>query len=1067
MFKRTTKMALRLGRVIGLLVCLLIEAGAERLPLRAFTTADGLPADNVNRIVRDSRGFLWFCTTDGLSRFDGYTFANYGTDHGLPHPNVTNFLETRTGEFWVATHGGLVRFNPKGMPTKNVVNVQDASVDKAPMFAVILPEDQDRRAKAVEVVLEGRNGVIWVGTYKGLYRLERTANSYSLRVVEIGMPADTPEQSHISDLLEDRHGSLWVATSSGLYRVWPDGTTARYTSRDGVLGEHFHDLFEDHEGRLWAGTRNNGFFRFVADETHAPPAIVRAYKKWDGATVWVNQLFETSDHRFWVAANSGLVEFFPDRDKLERQFRAYTTRHGLSHYEITALNEDTGGNLWLGSYSGAMKLARNGFATYDERDGLLSVGAIFGDRAGGVCFRAIVIGDERRREVDEAKLNVVRWADAYHFRHGRFDRERFTWYLPGAPKSGDFGWVGEHLMLQARNGEWWMGTGEGVYRFPASDDFTALKTARPMAVYQTKEGLLPPQQVFRIFEDSRGDIWASTTAPRNGLARWDRATERFLRDLAESPGLPSSTDDLARSFGEDRAGNVWIGFATGAARYRDGRFTFFTAKDGLPTGAIQDIHSDRVGRLWLASGRSGLVRVDEPEATRPTFRSYSTEQGLSSNSAIVITEDLEGNIYAGTGRGLDRLDPASGSVKHFTTADGLAPGDIAAAFCDRDGVLWIGTRRGLSRYVPVPELPSTAPPILITALLVAGEQRAVSALGETDIVLSDLTANRNQLQVEFVGLSFSVGEVPRYQYRLEGGSGDWSAPTETRIANFANLAPGRYRFLVRAVNAEGVASERPATLQFTILPPIWQRWWVLALAVFAAALSAYALHRYRFSRLVELDHVRTRIASDLHDDIGAGLSRIAVLSEVAGHEAGNTSPVTERLSVIAKASRELVDSMSDIVWVINPERDQLRDLTQRMRRFASDLFTSRGIEFTFRAPSSDHHLRVGADVRRHIFLIFKESVNNIIRHSRCEKAAIDLSVDGGSIVLTVEDDGSGFDTAYAADGNGVANMRVRARLLGGSFRVDSGTQRGTKITLSAPIRGTVKERNGRLRGSSN
>jgi signal transduction histidine kinase len=151
--------------------------------------------------------------------------------------------------------------------------------------------------------------------------------------------------------------------------------------------------------------------------------------------------------------------------------------------------------------------------------------------------------------------------------------------------------------------------------------------------------------------------------------------------------------------------------------------------------------------------------------------------------------------------------------------------------------------------------------------------------------------------------------------------------------------------------------------------------------------------------------------------------------------------------------------------VINPQRDQLGDLTQRMRRFASDLFTSRGIEFTFRAPGSEHHLKVGADVRRHIFLIFKESVNNIVRHSGCTKAVLDLRVEGDWIVLRVTDDGAGFDPAHLSDGNGLPNIRERARMLGGELRIDSGNGDGTTVTLTVPVRATVKEHNARLRGT--
>ena len=181
--------------------------------------------------------------------------------------------------------------------------------------------------------------------------------------------------------------------------------------------EHLHDLFEDREGRLWAATRNAGFFQFDADATKSPPTIGRKYQKWDGLTTWIYQLFETSDHRFWVASNRGLAEFFPERK--ENQFRAYTERNGLIYREITALGEDAGGNLWLGSYAGAMKLARNGFVTYDEKDGLLST-TIFGDRASGACFRSVLLGDKEKSFFEGAKLDVLRPNDTYHFRMFRW-----------------------------------------------------------------------------------------------------------------------------------------------------------------------------------------------------------------------------------------------------------------------------------------------------------------------------------------------------------------------------------------------------------------------------------------------------------------------------------------------------------------------------------------------------------------------------------------------------------------------------------------------------------------------
>jgi len=332
------------------------SVAAERLPLRAYTTADGLPHNVINKIVRDSRGFLWFCTEDGLSRFDGYTFTNYGTAQGLPHTSVNDLLETRSGELWLATNGGLVHFDPKGTPSGRVVNAGDSIVNGSPMFTTFVPAEGERSARAFAALTEAHDGTIWCGTWAGLYRLERDANHLRLRFVDLEVTSENRVQPIISDLLEDRYGTLWIATLGGLYRRWPDGTTAVYTQRDGLPSEAIHDLLEDHEGQLWAATRYAGFFRFRAESSHAPPAILASYQKWNGRTTWVFQLFETSDHRFWIASNGGLTEFTPDDGQGKPKFRDVTTRQGLTFNEITALNEDAAGNLWLGTNtSGAMK----------------------------------------------------------------------------------------------------------------------------------------------------------------------------------------------------------------------------------------------------------------------------------------------------------------------------------------------------------------------------------------------------------------------------------------------------------------------------------------------------------------------------------------------------------------------------------------------------------------------------------------------------------------------------------------------------------------------------------------
>lgn len=1032
-------------------------AAAQQLPLKSYATADGLAHNGVNRIVKDSRGFLWFCTEEGLSRFDGYTFTNYGVEHGLPHRNVSDFLETRAGELWVATYGGLVSFNPQGAPVNRVVYANEGATP-APMFTVIVPADEDRYARAATSLLECRDGSIRIGTMKRLYRLDRRDGSFELHPLDIGGVGENPKQVHILDLLEDRHGSMWIASFNGLFRLWPDGRAEHYTKRDGLPDDNIHDLLEDRQGRLWAATRLGGFFRFAADGRHAPPVVAEAYNQQNGLTTdWVFQLYETSDRRFWMATNKGLVEFFPNGDGQGRHFLAYTRRNGLSFQEITTLAEDTGGNLWLGTLAaGAMKLTRNGFTTYGAQEGLLAVNAIFEDAAGGICFRGVVLGDQRGSDFDGAKLDLWRaGADTFFSRFGRFDGQRFDWFTPAIPF--EFGWVPDQAAVRTRDGEWWVGSGAGLYRFPASDSFVRIKTARPLAIYTTRDGL-PNQQVGRVFADSGGAVWVSGF----GLARWERASQA-LRNLTNAPGLPSANDNDARSFGEDRAGDVWIGFNTGVARYRNGRFTFFTASEGLPPGMIVNIHSDRAGRLWLASARSGLIRVDDPAAERPAFRNYTTAQGLSANSAVVITEDLYGRIYVATGRGLDQLNPETGRIKHFTTADGLAPGAIIAAFRDRTGALWFGTHRGLSRFAPAPIETAPPPPILITGLRVAGEQQAVSALGETDIALAELESDRNQLQIDFVALGFAPGEALRYQYRLEGSDADWSALSVERSVNYANLAPGRYRFLARAMNSDGIVSSNPAAVTFTILRPIWRRWWFIALATALLGLTVAALYRYRVARLIELERVRTRIATDLHDDIGAGLSRVAILSEVVKQQvSGKAEQSVPMLTEIADSARGLVEAMREIVWAIDPRRDDLSAVVSRVRQFASDVLEAKGVNWNFKVSPELERIKLDPERRRHLFLIFKEAINNIARHAGCKSVSLSLTLARQQLWGEIRDDGQGLlarngtgdaeDMTFSANGHGLENMRQRASQVGGQVWIDSAPGEGVRIKLMIPLK---------------
>jgi ligand-binding sensor domain-containing protein/signal transduction histidine kinase len=1005
---------------------------AEILPFKSYTTSDGLAHDRVNRIVRDSRGFLWFCTSEGLSRFDGYEFKNYTQDDGLPHRAVFDFIETKDGEFWLATFDGVVLFNPAGISKREQ---KDENASAAPMFRAFRPPNLKTAPTtwAIADLLEDRDGKIWVASSHGLYQLIKQEGDWQLSRFEVS-PAAENRMEEFSALLQDSTGAVWASTGVGLYRILPANAGIQTISKKiSVIA-----MLEDREHRVWVGGTVGdeavlGLHLFGSDGGGgAAPREIRVFRKLDGLSddYWMNALLETSDGRIYVGVGNGLCEFTPQADAGKPQFRT------LSKEGVVALGEDPSGNVWFSTNSsGVRRLARHGFVNFDESDNLT------GKRIGSILQSA------------DGEIYIL----ASGFKIDRFNGKTFDTITPRKMIPGSWG-TGQ-ISFRDHLGAWWASGSAGLQRYPPVAKLEDLAATEPLKTYTTKDGLFS-NEVFRLFEDSRGDIWISTIGDvENSVLRWDRSTETF-HGLTAADGFPPRNG--ATAFAEDRAGNIWIGFYSGGLlRYRAGKTEVFTADDNLPAGYIHNIFNDSTGRLWVATSAGGVVRIDNPtSAEKPQLVNLTTRDGLSSNQATCVTEDNFGRIYISTGRGVNRLNLQSGRVKTFTKADGLPENVITLCRRDTGGALWFGTSNGLARYVPIAEEQSQAPPIFLSGLRVNGAAiKKLSELGETEVKNLDLDSDQRQIQIDFFALGFGTGETLRYQYKLNNE--DWSAPNEQRTVNL-DRPSGSYVFQVRAVNADGVTSEIPASVSFTIAQPIVQRLWFRVFLALLIVGIIFLLYRYRLRQLLELEKVRTRIATDLHDDIGASLSKIAILSEVVHQRVPNSVEINEPLEEIAGTSRELVDSMSDIVWAINPERDHLADLIQRMRSLAGELteFADIGLRVKLAGIEEDADLPLGADLRREIYLIFKETINNLVKHSGCEMAEVSFGIEKDFLVISVKDDGRGFTVSTDGNGNGheatrggngLPNMKRRAANMKGSYEINSEIGKGTIVVLRVPL----------------
>ncbi len=1010
-------MKLRAAALLAALTIPGAPARAEQLPIKSYTTADGLPSDRIPCILADSHGFLWFGTWDGLARFDGYGFRNFGAADGLPPGPVQALVESRDGTYWAGTTAGLARLDLSGGPARPGASLRLLHVPGGG------PRDD------VGALLEDRAAALWIGTGDGLWRLD-TAAPGAPRFEKVRLGSPNGRDAAVNALHQDRDGTLWAGAEDGLYRRAPDGTVERVAGPDGAP-HSVRCLARDRGGALWIGTHEEGLF--LVSPSAAPELPRRAYSAANGlAGDHVTALLETSDGTIWATCFGGLSEIPADRSAL----RTYTIAEGLSGTGAWSLAEDRAGNLWIGSdNTGVMRLARGGFRRFDGRDGLTSlrVGALFEDRDGEVCAFT------RGQQPDQ-----IAGGDGFL---ECFDGRRFRTRRPPLPAGTLYGWGLSQVTLQDHSGEWWVPTLSGLFRFPATS-FPGIGSAPARRIYGRRDGL-SDDRLVRLYEDRRGDLWIGLVGERGNLARWERRTDS-IRTFSAADGIP---ERQPLSFAEDREGAVWIGLLDGGlARYREGAMTFFDSASGLPAGSVRALLCDRDGRLWIATSRGGVARVDRPEEARPAFAAIGLAQGLSSANTSSLAEDGLGRLYVGTERALDRLDPRTGDVEHFTTDDGLARGVVETSLRDRAGNLWFGSPGGLSRLTPAARARRPAAPVRILRVLANGVPQPLPEIGASAVSLPARAPEPTSVQIDFVALDFAPGGRPRYQYRVDGIDRDWSAPTAQSSVVYARLPAGRYRFRVRAVAGGDAPAPPEATVAFAVRPTFWKRPEVLAALSLGLLGVAFAFHRSRLKRVLAVERVRARVAKDLHDDVGSGLSEIAILSEVARQENGGGGAPAPALREIGDAARRLVDSMSDIVWSTDPRRDDVGSLLARVRHFAANTLESRGIAWTLDVPPEFETRTLDPETRRQVFLILKEALANVARHSGCRRAALRIVPGPRDAWFEIEDDGAGFSPeAGTPAGNGLGNMRSRAAALGGELRLESVPSSGTRIRVRVPI----------------
>lgn len=832
-------------------------------------------------------------------------------------------------------------------------------------------------------------------------------------------------QPEVDALRIDRDGRLWIGTSAGLLVRWEKGMF-RISKHDGLPDNIVSALLEEPDGSFWVGTYA-GLCRVRFNAGNTRLIVESTYTVRDGLLDnSVKSLLRMANGSLWAGTITGVARFQPEAGPALPRFHGYGVSNGLIHADIQGLAEDSDAGLWVATDGGgAAKVVTDGFVSFGQSDGLAFpyVASMSLDRNGRLLAMTSRPG----------KMVVQ-----------RIEGTRFLSFRLGVPESFvPPTWLPWHqAALESRSGKWWSASSGGLLRFSNPGRLPG-GTLRPERVFDTRDGL-PANDVGQVYEDSRGNIWFAILPGlsfpllgKTGAVCVLPAGGGAVRCFSDGDGLALAGTRAIALF-EDRAGQIWVGlYRRGIARFRGGHFETFTAGQGVPTGGVRVFYQDLRGRLWLGSGRGGLGRIDDPAADHPAIKCYSMADGLASDEIQALTEDRFGRIYVGTGLGVDRLDVDTGAIRSYTTADGLAVGEVQDALRDAAGDLWFGTLTGISRLSPTREPPERVIPVRVSSVQVAGQPQPL-----TGGVVPDIDHTKNHVEIDFAASGVFRGAPFRYQYRLDGAEGDWSAPTIQRSVIYS-VRPGRYRFLVRTVTASGSRGP-PAAVSFRVLPPFWESWWFLAGAALMLGGLVLAGYRYQVGHMVEIERMRTRIACDLHDDVGSALSKIVILSEVA-RRPGQTSAAAA-LDRIAETSREVLESVGDLVWAINARTEHLEDLIRRMRAFSTQVFEAQNVEFHFEAIDVPVEKAISPEVLRQVYLIFKEAVNNAARHSQCSRSAVSVVGSPSFLTLTVSDNGKGFTPTIGHDQHGIASLKTRAAALKGE--ISWSFQTGTEVTLT-------------------
>ncbi len=998
-------------------------AAGQDYSVTVWRTENGLPGERIHSLTQTTDGYLWIATDAGLVRFNGTGFEALHPGDLPPQLGgvITGLSSDRQGRLWLVTQkGGLGsskdgKFTvhiPEGTHTGQVPRMAEVAGGHGMVFLTFdggimewdgtglrqIGRDVSLTTDSVFRVARDSDGTLWIKTVDHLV----AAGARGLQVYD---RSSLPGGGHTcTGMAREKNGRLWISSERGLASVEQGMMVEQGEPRP--FGENigFTGALPDGGIVVQAG---DGFWRFREGVWTAFPHRPPTFGFYLSAGIFAES------GSFWYAFSRECLVHW----RADGVCATLTSGDGLPAANLSLLYEDREGNLWgAASGVGLVRVRRkvittlqprspgfNGWCTTGcESDGVQWIGTY---QSGLECWRN---GEWRRFDLSTSGMpasvrSVLRdsegkiWAgtDSGGLFSGGvagFQRALPLESPPGAQASA---------LCQDKEGRLWIGNTKGLY---------LLANGR---ITEAWSGTLPAQPDIRVLAAGRqGDLWIGT---------WEKGLfHRSAEGVTGRVGTPEDSVSQITTIYVD-GDRVWAGTTTGLHCWYNGRFLKLTTRQGLPDDGISHIMADGQGSLWIGTQR-GLLKVD-----RRQFDLHLEKD----------PEAIEWAVYDET----DGL-PA----RHCSL------GNAPAGWRGTEGRLYIATYGGVGVFNPSSAILSANPPVpLIERITVGG--REVKSPGSS----YQITPDDGRIEIAYDMAAPSAPQKTRFRYRLEGYEDRWVEAGRQRMAAYPNLPAGDYRFRLAACNATGVWAETTGHLRFQVSEPFWKTTWFGAVTITVALGMVAGISRHLATRGMrrrvlalkhrqELDAERARIARDLHDDIGSGLTCISLLCGDNGMEAGEETGRESDLHRIRNIASGMTQTLDEIVWAVSPRHDSLESLATYIAGTAQMLLSAAGIRCRLDFPPTLPPWPLTADERHHLYLAVKEALHNVIKHSGASAARVSLDLEGSGFTLSVADNGRGIGTAPPA-GEGLANMKHRLERLGGTCRIENETEGGTIVTF--------------------